>query len=105
MAGSSGSTFPRIVKPLPLQSGDLRDEAEGIHGHDIWVVTLAIRRHFGSVGPIFALVWIVAIAIPLLLIAHALWNGYPLLQYDTGGYLARWYERYLVPRRSTAYGT
>jgi len=46
----------------------------------------------------------VAIAIPLLLIAPALWNGYPLLQYDTGGYLARWYEGYLVPSRSTAYG-
>ena len=24
-----------------------------------------------------------------------------LLQYDTGGYLARWYEGYLVPSRST----
>jgi hypothetical protein len=51
-----------------------------------------------------ALVWIVAIAVPFLLIAPALWNGYPLLQYDTGGYLARWYEGYLVPSRSTAYG-
>jgi hypothetical protein len=38
------------------------------------------------------------------LIAPALWNGYALLQYDTGGYLARWYEGYLVPSRSTAYG-
>jgi hypothetical protein len=38
------------------------------------------------------------------LISPALWNGYPLLQYDTGGYLARWYEGYLVPSRSTAYG-
>jgi hypothetical protein len=38
------------------------------------------------------------------LILPALWNGYPLLQYDTGGYLARWYEGYLVPSRSTAYG-
>ena len=46
----------------------------------------------------------IAIVIPLLLIAPALWNGYPLLQYDTGGYLARWYEGYLVPSRSTAYG-
>jgi hypothetical protein len=52
----------------------------------------------------FALVWIVAMAVPLLLIAPALWNGYPLLQYDTDGYLARWYEGYLVPSRSTAYG-
>jgi hypothetical protein len=38
------------------------------------------------------------------LIAPAIWNGYPLLQYDTGGYLARWYEGYLVPSRSTVFG-
>jgi len=43
-------------------------------------------------------------AVALLLIAPAAWNGYPLLQYDTGGYLARWYEGYLVPSRSTVYG-
>src|SRR3954470_4321385 len=49
-------------------------------------------------------VWIAAIAVPLLLLAPALWNGYPLLQWDTGGYLARWYEGYLVPSRSTAFG-
>lgn len=42
--------------------------------------------------------------VALLLIAPAIWNGYPLLQYDTGGYLARWYEGYLVPSRSTVYG-
>ncbi|WP_454630254.1 hypothetical protein [Bradyrhizobium cenepequi] len=41
---------------------------------------------------------------PLLLLAPALWNGYPLLQWDTGGYLARWYEGYLVPSRSTVFG-
>ena len=46
----------------------------------------------------------VAVAMPLLLIAPAIWNGYPLLQYDTGGYLARWYEGYLVPSRSTMFG-
>ena len=51
-----------------------------------------------------AAVWIAAVAIPLLLIAPALWNGYPLLQWDTGGYLARWYEGYLVPSRSTVFG-
>jgi hypothetical protein len=51
-----------------------------------------------------ALVWIAAIATPILLIAPAVWNGYPLLQYDTGGYLARWYEGYLVPSRSTVFG-
>src|SRR3954469_956707 len=48
--------------------------------------------------------WIAAVAIPLLLLAPALWNGYPLLQWDTGGYLARWYEGYLVPSRSTVFG-
>ncbi len=49
-------------------------------------------------------VWIATIAIPLLLLAPAFWNGYPLLQWDTGGYLARWYEGYLVPSRSTVFG-
>jgi hypothetical protein len=49
-------------------------------------------------------VWIAVIVIPLFLIAPALWNGYPLLQWDTGGYLARWYEGYLVPSRSTVFG-
>jgi hypothetical protein len=49
-------------------------------------------------------VWIVAVLIPLFLMAPALWNGYPLLQWDTGGYLARWYEGYLVPSRSTVFG-
>ncbi|MCA1375927.1 MULTISPECIES: hypothetical protein [unclassified Bradyrhizobium] len=45
-----------------------------------------------------------AMALPLLMIAPAVWNGYPLLQWDTGGYLARWYEGYLVPSRSTVFG-
>ena len=49
-------------------------------------------------------VWIVAAAIPVMLLAPAFWNGYPLLQSDTGGYLARWYEGYLVPSRSTVFG-
>ena len=49
-------------------------------------------------------VWIAAALIPLFLMAPALWNGYPLLQWDTGGYLARWYEGYLVPSRSTVFG-
>ena len=51
-----------------------------------------------------AWVWVAAITIPLMLLAPALWNGYPLLQWDTGGYLARWYEGYLVPSRSTVFG-
>lgn len=40
----------------------------------------------------------------VVLLAPAIWNRFPLLQYDTGGYLARWYEGYLVPSRSTVYG-
>lgn len=46
----------------------------------------------------------VALAATFILLAPALWNGFPLLQYDTGGYLARWFEGYLVPSRSGAYG-
>jgi hypothetical protein len=45
-----------------------------------------------------------AAAATLLLLAPALWNGFPLLQYDTGGYLARWYEGHLEESRSTVYG-
>ncbi len=51
-----------------------------------------------------AVVRCAAVALPLLLLAPALWNGYPILQWDTGGYLARWYEGYLVPSRSTVFG-
>src|ERR1700693_907870 len=40
----------------------------------------------------------------LMLLAPALWNGFPLLQYDTGGYIARWYEGTLEVSRSTVYG-
>ena len=40
----------------------------------------------------------------VVLLAPALWNHYPLLQYDTGGYLARWYEGTLEQSRSTVYG-
>src|SRR6185503_5394421 len=39
-----------------------------------------------------------------LLSAPALWNHFPLLQFDTGGYLARWYEGILVPSRAVMYG-
>jgi len=49
-------------------------------------------------------VWAATVAIPLMLLAPAFWNRYPLLQWDTGGYLARWYEGYLVPSRSTVFG-
>jgi hypothetical protein len=51
-----------------------------------------------------AWVWVIAAAIPVMLLTPAFWNGYPLLQSDTGGYLARWYEGYLVPSRSTVFG-
>lgn len=44
-----------------------------------------------------------ALAVGVLMMP-ALWNGFPLLQYDTGGYIARWYEGYLVPSRSTTFG-
>ncbi len=45
-----------------------------------------------------------ALAATLLLLAPALWNGFPLLEYDTGGYLARWFEGTLEVSRSTVYG-
>jgi hypothetical protein len=49
--------------------------------------------------------WVLAILLCVaLLIAPALWNHFPLLQWDTGGYLARWYEGYLVPSRAVVYG-
>src|SRR5580692_4900097 len=44
------------------------------------------------------------IAATLILLLPALWNRFPVLEYDTGGYLARWFEGYLVPARSTTYG-
>jgi hypothetical protein len=47
---------------------------------------------------------VAAVAAMVTLLAPALWNGFPLLEYDTGGYLARWFEGYLVPSRSTVYG-
>jgi hypothetical protein len=58
------------------------------------------RTRFRNAGLIRAAV----VSLPFFLIAPALWNGYPLLQWDTGGYLARWYEGYLVPSRSTVFG-
>ena len=45
-----------------------------------------------------------AMASTLVLLVPAIWNRFPLLQYDTGGYLARWFEGYLVPSRSTVFG-
>jgi hypothetical protein len=49
--------------------------------------------------------WTLAfVACAAILIAPALWNGFPLLQYDTGGYLAPWFEHKLEINRSVPYG-
>jgi hypothetical protein len=49
--------------------------------------------------------WALAILLSLaLLIAPAVWNGFPLLQYDTGGYLAPWFDGRLHTNRSAPYG-
>jgi hypothetical protein len=63
-------------------------------------IAIAPREQEAARASYFAatLVCVMALLVP------ALWNGYPLLQYDTGGYLARWYEGYLVPSRSTVFG-
>jgi hypothetical protein len=50
--------------------------------------------------------WIAAVFLMLIaLLAPALWNGFPLLFADTGGYLARPFERTLLLGRSALYGT
>jgi len=67
-------------------------------------INTPIFRARSSDGLIRAAVLVIPVALPVALIAPALWNGYPLLQWDTGGYLARWYEGYLVPSRSTVFG-
>src|SRR5262245_29951459 len=49
--------------------------------------------------------WALAVLFSMALLSTpAIWNHFPLLQYDTGGYLARWFEPYLVPSRAVAYG-
>lgn len=49
--------------------------------------------------------WACAMALAVgVLLVPALWNGFPLLEFDTGGYIARWYEGYLVQSRSTTFG-
>ena len=47
---------------------------------------------------------LVSLACLALLVAPAAWNGFPLLQYDTGGYLAPWYAGQLHISRSVPYG-
>lgn len=44
-----------------------------------------------------------SIAATAILLIPAIWNRFPLLEYDTGGYLARWFEGTLVVSRSTVY--
>src|SRR5205814_9093429 len=59
--------------------------------------------HGGSDMKSFSRIGVV-VAGMLILLIPALWNGFPLLQYDTGGYIARWYEGTLEISRSTVYG-
>jgi hypothetical protein len=82
--------FGRAVVPGMVRSND---------GRPI-INTRVLRARLAVTGA----VWTAAVLIPLFLVAPAIWNGYPLLQWDTGGYLARWYEGYLVPSRSTVFG-
>jgi hypothetical protein len=50
-------------------------------------------------------IWALAILICVLcLMAPALWNLFPLMEWDTGGYLARWYDHTLVVNRAVPYG-
>jgi hypothetical protein len=71
---------------------------------DLSIKTPSFRARLSDSGLTRAAVLLIPVAMPVVLIAPALWNGYPLLQWDTGGYLARWYEGYLVPSRSTVFG-
>src|SRR5690606_34889309 len=75
-----------------------RNMSAGIRGTAA-IAPAGSRRSWGTVAAAMA-----ATMLLLVLIAPAPWNGYPLLQYDTGGYIARWYEGYLVPSRSTVFG-
>jgi hypothetical protein len=48
--------------------------------------------------------WIAAGCRWLVVLAPAVCNGFPCLQYDTFVFLARWYEGTLVPSRAVVYG-
>jgi len=49
--------------------------------------------------------WTLAVILSLaLLLAPALWNGFALLHWDSGGCLARWYEGTLEASRAVVYG-
>ncbi|MEY9228875.1 hypothetical protein ABIF65_004487 [Bradyrhizobium japonicum] len=100
-----------MVRVLPNSSrvaqtiGEFRLDGYCGHGPEDDGAILSIttdQLRSGAAGSLW--LRLAAVGLPLLLIAPAFWNGYPLLQWDTGGYLARWYEGYLVPSRSTVFG-
>ena len=67
------------------------------------------RSNFGKVRRVNALTRRILPTAPklaamLALLLPAIWNRFPLLEYDTGGYFARWFEGTLAPSRSTTYG-
>ena len=103
---SGGRQFRKSSRPDARMSNYLRIGSRRIfpHGAAQQGNSSSTRRFYARGGPIPPWSGPPRIAIPLLLIAPAIWNGYPLLQCDTGGYLARWYEGYLVPSRSTVFG-
>jgi hypothetical protein len=80
-----------MLRPKRGAAGDFRE----IGGKQFDVSTSSMRVYLRLGEALLAVV---------LLLVPALWNGFPLLQYDSGGYLARWFEGYLVPSRSTVYG-
>lgn len=55
-----------------------------------------------ATSPVFRLAGAAAAA--FLLLVPALWNGFPILFYDTGGYLARPFDGTLAAGRSVVYG-
>src|SRR5438046_800312 len=61
-----------------------RSRQAGHRTGECHIQTHILRARMAESG----LVGAAAIAIPILLVAPAIWNGYPLLQWDTGGYLA-----------------
>jgi hypothetical protein len=94
MTPESQRTEWTIAAPVPF----VHKLCSGMRGNAARALA-ANERVWGQIAASVA-----AIVVTLLLIAPALWNGYPLLQYDTGGYIARVYEGYLVPSRSTVFG-
>ena len=67
-------------------------------------IAATLSRLWGEIDVKSSLRFAAAAVATLLLLAPAIWNGFPFLEYDSGGYLARWFEGYLVPSRSTVYG-